>query len=113
MPSQLLSNMPPLMLTNVGVLGQPVDLILVLISEAERGILVLALRQPVGLNLGGEHREAIPSIQRRIIGVDVHPCSMKSSLETTPCRQLRDQHAARCTSMREHAANASKGGGHP
>ncbi len=62
------------MLTNIGIFGKPVDLVLILISQAEGGILVLTLRQPVGLHLGGEHREAIPSIQRGIIRVHVHPC---------------------------------------
>ena len=73
-PEQSVSATRYSMLTNVGIFGQPVDLILILISETEGGVLVLTLRQPVGLYLGGEHREAIPSIQRGIIRVHVHPC---------------------------------------
>lgn len=42
-PEQLFSKISVLMLTNVGIFGQPVDLILVLISEAEGGVLVLTL----------------------------------------------------------------------
>ena len=65
-----------LTLTNVGVLGQPVDLVLVFICQAEGSVLVLTLGQPVSLHLGGEDREPIPGIQGCIIAVCVDACKV-------------------------------------
>ena len=42
-PEQSVSATRYSVLTNVGILGQPVDLILILISETEGGVLVLTL----------------------------------------------------------------------
>ena len=63
-----------LALTNVGVLGQPVDLVLVLVCQAEGSVLVLTFGEPVGLHFCGEDREAIPGIQCSIVAICIDPC---------------------------------------
>ena len=66
-------------LTNVGLFGQPIDLILVFICQAKGSVLVFTLGEPIGLHHGRKDRETIPGIQGGIIAVCVNACmGMKS-----------------------------------